>query len=35
VKKEQRPIDIAPPRKPAREYRVYPALIEACAGSSR
>jgi phosphate acetyltransferase len=31
MKKEQRPIDIAPPRKPAREYRVYPALIEACA----
>jgi phosphate acetyltransferase len=31
MKKEQRPIDIAPPGKPAREYRVYPALIEACA----
>jgi phosphate acetyltransferase len=31
MNKEQRPIDIAPPRKPAREYRVYPALIEACA----
>ena len=31
MKKEQRPIDIAPPRKPAREYRVYPALIERCA----
>jgi phosphate acetyltransferase len=31
MKKEQRPIEIAPPRKPAREYRVYPALIEACA----
>jgi phosphate acetyltransferase len=31
MKKEQRPIDIAPPSKPAREYRVYPALIEACA----
>ena len=31
MKKEQRPIDIAPPSKPAREYRVYPALIERCA----
>jgi phosphate acetyltransferase len=31
MKKEQRPIDIAPPGKPAREYRVYPALIERCA----
>jgi phosphotransacetylase len=31
VKKEQRPIDIAPPSKPGREYRVYPALIERCA----
>jgi phosphate acetyltransferase len=31
MKKEQSPIDIAPPGKPAREYRVYPALIEACA----
>jgi phosphate acetyltransferase len=31
MKREQRPIDIAPPSKPAREYRVYPALIEACA----
>ena len=31
MRKEQRPIDIAPPNKPAREYRVYPALIERCA----
>jgi phosphate acetyltransferase len=31
MKKEPRPIDIAPPGKPAREYRVYPALIERCA----
>jgi phosphate acetyltransferase len=31
MKKEQRPIDIAPPGKPARAYRVYPALIERCA----
>jgi phosphate acetyltransferase len=31
MKKEQRPIDIAPPSKPAREYRVYAALIERCA----
>ena len=31
MRKEQRPIDIAPPSKPAREYRVYPALIERCA----
>jgi phosphate acetyltransferase len=30
MKKEQRPIDIAPPSKPAREYRVYAALIERC-----
>ena len=25
------PIDVSPPRRPAREYRVYPALIERCA----
>jgi phosphotransacetylase len=29
--RKQDPIEIAPPSKPAREYRVYPALIEACA----
>jgi phosphate acetyltransferase len=31
MKKHQDPAEIAPPSKPAREYRVYPALIEACA----
>jgi phosphotransacetylase len=25
------PIDVTPPRRPSREYRVYPALIERCA----
>jgi phosphotransacetylase len=25
------PIDVSPPRRPVREYRVYPALIERCA----
>ena len=25
------PIDVSPPRRPSREYRVYPALIERCA----
>jgi phosphotransacetylase len=25
------PTDVSPPRRPAREYRVYPALIERCA----
>jgi phosphotransacetylase len=29
--KAQDPIDIAPPQRPARAYRVYPALIERCA----
>jgi phosphate acetyltransferase len=29
--KAQDPIDSAPPRRPARAYRVYPALIERCA----
>ena len=29
--KDQDPAEIAPPQKPAREYRVYPALIERCA----
>ncbi len=24
------PIDVSPPRRPSREYRVYPALIERC-----
>jgi phosphotransacetylase len=27
----QSPIDVSPPRRPAREYRVYPTLIERCA----
>jgi phosphotransacetylase len=31
MKREQDPIEIAPPHKSAREYRVYRALIEACA----
>jgi phosphate acetyltransferase len=31
MKREQDPIEIAPPHKSAREYRVYPALTEACA----
>jgi len=31
VKKNQDPAEIAPPQKSAREYRVYPALIERCA----
>jgi phosphotransacetylase len=32
MKKDQDPAEIAsPPQKPAREYRVYPALIERCA----
>jgi phosphotransacetylase len=31
VKKNQDPAEITPPRKPQREYRVYPALIERCA----
>jgi phosphate acetyltransferase len=31
VKKNQDPAEIAPPHKAAREYRVYPALIERCA----
>jgi hypothetical protein len=30
VKKNQDPAEIAPPQKSAREYRVYPALIERC-----
>jgi phosphate acetyltransferase len=30
MRKEQDPIEISPLSKPAREYRVYPALIEAC-----
>ena len=25
------PIDVSPPHRPSREYRVYPALIERCA----
>jgi phosphotransacetylase len=29
--KAQDPIDIAPPQRPARAYRVYPELIERCA----
>jgi len=32
MKKDQDPAEIAPPQKSAREYRVYPALIERCAG---
>jgi phosphotransacetylase len=31
MKKDQDPAEIAPPQKSAREYRVYPALIERCA----
>ena len=31
MKKTQDPAEIAPPHEPAREYRVYPALIERCA----
>jgi phosphate acetyltransferase len=31
VKKDQDPAEIAAPQKSAREYRVYPALIERCA----
>ena len=31
MKKDQDPAEIASPRKPEREYRVYPALIERCA----
>src|ERR687897_123763 len=31
MKKYQDPTEIAPPQKSAREYRVYPALIERCA----
>ncbi len=31
MKKDQDPTEIAPPQKAAREYRVYPALIERCA----
>jgi phosphotransacetylase len=31
MKREQDPIEIAPPHKSAREYRVYRALIERCA----
>ena len=31
MKKEQDPAEIAPPRQPQREYRVYAALIERCA----
>jgi phosphotransacetylase len=31
VKKERDPIEVAPLHKAAREYRVYPALIERCA----
>jgi phosphate acetyltransferase len=31
MKKDQDPAEIAPPRNRARAYRVYPALIEACA----
>ena len=30
MKKDQDPAEIAPPQKSAREYRVYPALIERC-----
>ena len=30
MKKNQDPAEIAPPQKSAREYRVYPALIERC-----
>jgi phosphate acetyltransferase len=30
MKKHQDPTEIAPPQKTAREYRVYPALIERC-----
>jgi phosphate acetyltransferase len=28
---EQSPIDVSPPHRPVREYRVYPTLIERCA----
>ena len=31
MKRSQDPAEISPPRKAAREYRVYPALIERCA----
>jgi phosphate acetyltransferase len=31
MKREQDPNEISPPHKAAREYRVYPALIERCA----
>jgi phosphotransacetylase len=31
MKKDQDPAEIVPPRNTARAYRVYPALIEACA----
>jgi hypothetical protein len=31
MKHYQDPAEIAPPQKSAREYRVYPELIEACA----
>jgi phosphate acetyltransferase len=31
MKRDQDPAEIAPPQKPSREYRVYPALIERCA----
>jgi phosphotransacetylase len=31
MKNYQDPTEIAPPHKPARQYRVYPALIERCA----
>ena len=30
MKKSQDPAEITPPHKPAREYRVYPALIDRC-----
>ena len=31
MKRSQDPAEISPPHKAAREYRVYPALIERCA----
>jgi hypothetical protein len=31
MKHYQNPAEVGPPQKSAREYRVYPALIERCA----
>ncbi len=35
MKRSQDPGEISPPHKPEREYRVYPALIEACSKLER